>query len=100
MNCNASGVEYLLIEKIPERAYFCKALGVTPRTLEIFDALEIADQAIDAGVWITGMTTFDNGVETDSQNPSSEGLPYVFLAAAYFWRATPPTSTLPLAGKA
>ena len=68
------GIDYLLVEKNPERVYFCKALGVTPRTLEIFDSLGVVDQAIDAGVWLTGMTTFDNGVETESQDSSSEGL--------------------------
>jgi 2-polyprenyl-6-methoxyphenol hydroxylase-like FAD-dependent oxidoreductase len=25
------GVDYLLVEKVPERAYFCKAMAVTPR---------------------------------------------------------------------
>jgi threonine dehydrogenase-like Zn-dependent dehydrogenase len=30
------GVDYLLVEKVPERAYFCKAMGVTPRTLAPF----------------------------------------------------------------
>jgi 2-polyprenyl-6-methoxyphenol hydroxylase-like FAD-dependent oxidoreductase len=74
------GVDHLLIEKAPERAYFCKAMGVTPRTLEIFEALGVVDQAIDAGVWLNGMTAFNNGVETQSQDPPFEGLPYGFLA--------------------
>jgi 2-polyprenyl-6-methoxyphenol hydroxylase-like FAD-dependent oxidoreductase len=46
------GVDYLLVEKVPERAYFCKAMGVTPRTLEIFETLGVVDEAIDAGVWL------------------------------------------------
>jgi 2-polyprenyl-6-methoxyphenol hydroxylase-like FAD-dependent oxidoreductase len=74
------GVDYLLIEKVPERAYFCKAMGVTPRTLEIFEALGVVDEAIDAGVWLNGMTAFDNGVEADSQDPPFASLPYGFLA--------------------
>jgi 2-polyprenyl-6-methoxyphenol hydroxylase-like FAD-dependent oxidoreductase len=74
------GVDYLLVEKVPERAYFCKAMGVTPRTLEIFGALGIVDEAIDAGVWLDGMTAFDNGVETESQDPPFKSLPYGFLA--------------------
>jgi hypothetical protein len=50
-------VDHLLVEKIPERAYFCKAMGVTPRTLEIFETLGVV-QAIDAGIWLNGMTAF------------------------------------------
>ena len=30
------GVEVLLIDRLVSRSYFCKALGITPRTLEIF----------------------------------------------------------------
>ena len=52
------GVDHLLIEKVPKRSYFCKALGVTPRTLKIFEALGVAEQA-------SGATAFDNGVETE-----------------------------------
>ena len=74
------GVDHLLIEKVPKRSYFCKALGVTPRTLEIFEALGVAEQAIDAGVWLSGATAFDNGVETELQETPFEGLPYGFLA--------------------
>jgi 2-polyprenyl-6-methoxyphenol hydroxylase-like FAD-dependent oxidoreductase len=33
------GVDYLLVELSPQRSYFCKALGVAPRTLELFEAL-------------------------------------------------------------
>ncbi len=38
--------------------YFCKALGVTARTLEIFEDLGLVQDAIDAGVWLTGVTVF------------------------------------------
>ena len=54
------------------------------RTLEIFEALGVVDEAIDAGVWLNGMTAFDNGVETESQDPPSAGLPYGFLAVPQY----------------
>jgi threonine dehydrogenase-like Zn-dependent dehydrogenase len=41
------GVNHLLVERTQQRSYFCKALGVTPRTLELFDALGVVEQAID-----------------------------------------------------
>jgi 2-polyprenyl-6-methoxyphenol hydroxylase-like FAD-dependent oxidoreductase len=31
------GVDVVLLDRLAERTFFCKALGVTPRTLEIFD---------------------------------------------------------------
>ena len=31
------GVDVLLIDRHKTRSFFCKALGVTPRTLEIFE---------------------------------------------------------------
>jgi len=74
------GVNALLVERQPAPSYFCKALGVTPRTLEIFEDLGMAEEAIDAGVWLTGQTSFANGVETASQDLAVSGLPYGFLA--------------------
>jgi 2-polyprenyl-6-methoxyphenol hydroxylase-like FAD-dependent oxidoreductase len=73
-------VDYLLIERSPQRSYFCKALGVTPRTLELFSALDLAEEAIDCGVWLTGWTNFENGVEIGSHDYNSEELPYGTLA--------------------
>ena len=74
------GVDYLLIEQSPQRSYFCKALGVTPRTLELFETLGVLEEAIDCGVWLTGWTNFENGMEIGSHDLSWDGLPYGFLA--------------------
>lgn len=73
-------VDYLLVERSSQRSYFCKALGVTPRTLELFESLGIAQEGIDSGVWLTGQTNFENGVETGSHDLNWDGLPYGFLA--------------------
>jgi 2-polyprenyl-6-methoxyphenol hydroxylase-like FAD-dependent oxidoreductase len=78
------GVDYLLVERTPQRSYFCKALGVTPRTLEIFEALGVVGEAIDCGVWLDGWTSFENGVETGSQDLQIDGLPYGFLAVPQY----------------
>jgi 2-polyprenyl-6-methoxyphenol hydroxylase-like FAD-dependent oxidoreductase len=74
------GIDHLLIERQREPAYFCKALGVTPRTLEILGDFGVVEDAIDAGVWLTGVTIFDNGVERASQDLRTEEFPYGFLA--------------------
>ena len=74
------GVDYVLIERSAQRSYFCKALGVTPRTLELFEALGVAEEAIDCGVWLTGWTNFENGVEIGEHDYNWDGLAYGFLA--------------------
>ncbi|MGH7068346.1 MAG: FAD-dependent monooxygenase [Acetobacteraceae bacterium] len=44
------GVDVLPIDRLPKRVFFCRALGVTPRKLEIFEDLGIVQDAIDTGV--------------------------------------------------
>ena len=56
-----SGIDARVIETRAGRAFFVKALGVTARTLEVFEDLDIAREAIDAGVWLTGAETFQDG---------------------------------------
>lgn len=56
------GVEVLLIDRLVRRSSFCKALGITPRTLEIFEDLGFVQEAIDAGLWLRGVSSFDDGV--------------------------------------
>ncbi|WP_225031398.1 hypothetical protein [Paraburkholderia sp. XV] len=44
-----------VIDGMPARGFFCNALGITPRTPEIFDDLGIVDRAIETGVWFAGV---------------------------------------------
>src|SRR5262245_52574039 len=44
-------VDHVLIEQQPKPTYFVKALGITPRTLEIWAHVGIAQAAIDAGLF-------------------------------------------------
>lgn len=75
-----------VIDSMAGRGFFCKALGVTPRTLEIFDDLGIADRAIAAGVWLTGVETWVDGamVPKRSMQVPEEGLPYGSLSLAQY----------------
>ncbi len=50
-----------LIETRPRREYWCKALGVTPRTLEIFDQMGVLDEAVNRGVFFQFINTVVNG---------------------------------------
>ncbi len=43
------GVDYILVEREREPVPFCKALGVTPRTLEIWDQIGVLEHALRSG---------------------------------------------------
>ncbi|WP_336596497.1 FAD-dependent monooxygenase [Paraburkholderia bengalensis] len=62
------GIAVSVIDKMPSRGFFCKALGITPRTLEIFDDLGIVDRAIDAGLWLTGVQTWVDAAKVPARS--------------------------------
>jgi threonine dehydrogenase-like Zn-dependent dehydrogenase len=75
------GVDVVLVDRLAERRFFCKALGVTPRTLEIFDDLGFGQDAIDKGASVfcaqIGMTWLvrpDLHIGWCSGVPSAAGL--------------------------
>jgi 2-polyprenyl-6-methoxyphenol hydroxylase-like FAD-dependent oxidoreductase len=78
------GLNVRVIDANEERAFFVKALGVTARTLEIFEDLGIARDAIDTGVWLTGAETFQDGEPVFSAQFPREGVPYGALSLAQF----------------
>ncbi|WP_109480065.1 FAD-dependent monooxygenase [Paraburkholderia sp. C35] len=80
------GVAVRVIDSMPERSFFCKALGVTPRTLEIFDDLGIVDRAIEAGIWLSGVETWVDGamMPARSMHLPEQGLPYGSLSLAQY----------------
>ncbi|WP_250466961.1 FAD-dependent monooxygenase [Caballeronia sp. GAFFF2] len=78
------GIDARVIDARANRAFFVKALGVTARTLEVFDDLGIAREAIDAGVWLTGADTYKDGTLAFSVEVPREGLPYGALSLAQY----------------
>ncbi|CAB3751798.1 FAD-dependent monooxygenase [Paraburkholderia humisilvae] len=77
-------VDVCVIDQQAARAFFCKALGVTARTLEVFDDIGIADAAIDAGVWLTGIETWQDGAPAGGMQLPTQGFPYGALSLAQF----------------
>jgi 2-polyprenyl-6-methoxyphenol hydroxylase-like FAD-dependent oxidoreductase len=76
------GIRCRIIEKLPKPSPYCRALGVTPRTLEVWDDMGIARRMIDAGIWITGLRSViyphaptDELLELDNLPYSQLGLP-------------------------
>ncbi|MEM5457527.1 FAD-dependent monooxygenase [Paraburkholderia phytofirmans] len=80
------GVDVRLVDRMPARIFYCKALGVTPRTIEIFEDIGIARRAIEAGVWLTGVQTWQDGTPVPARSMSiqGQGLPYGSLSLAQF----------------
>ena len=66
------GVDHVLIEQRPAPSYFVKALGISPRTLEIWEQIGIAREAIDAGLFLRGAGMLVNG-ELTTRVPVPEG---------------------------
>src|SRR5438552_15344195 len=73
------GVRCQIVDKLTERADACKAIGVQPRTLEIWEAAGVARSMIDAGIWLKGQRLFVNGQETNVSLAYIPDVPYQFL---------------------
>jgi 2-polyprenyl-6-methoxyphenol hydroxylase-like FAD-dependent oxidoreductase len=49
------GARCRIVDRMPEPSKWCRAIGVTPRTLEIWHDMGIAREMIDSGIWIDGL---------------------------------------------
>jgi len=78
------GIDCIIIDKLIKRQPYCKALGITPRSLEVFDHLGIAQDIIALGLWFERMSQYKNGKEILSVNVQSSELPYGFLSLPQF----------------
>src|SRR4051794_8873751 len=71
------GVSCRIIDRLVEPLPYCRAIGVTPRTLEVWDDMGLARDMIDAGLWLEGRRLIING-----QNPRDERLEFSDLPYA------------------
>jgi hypothetical protein len=71
------GVGCRIIDPFPEPANQCKAIGVQPPTLEIWENMGIV---VDAGLWLHGMRAYVNGKQTAEMVLDLPDVPYGFLA--------------------
>ncbi|MCK0208151.1 FAD-dependent monooxygenase [Starkeya koreensis] len=77
------GLDVLLIDRMAERTFFTKALGITARSLELFDDFGIAQDAVDAGTWLHGISNFTDGVAGPTMD-IPDVLPFGSLSLAQF----------------
>lgn len=73
------GVRCRIVDKLSTPLPFCRAIGVTPRTLEVWEDMGVVREMIDAGLWITGMRSIVSGQPAiDAPVPPTD-LPYSSL---------------------
>ncbi len=73
------GVRCRIVDRLGEPTPHCRAIGVTPRTLEVWDDLGIARDMIDAGIWLTGMRSIIDGHPPRDEFLDLSDLPYAQL---------------------
>ncbi|MFJ7205218.1 FAD-dependent monooxygenase [Streptomyces sp. NPDC098789] len=75
------GVRCRLVERLPARLPYAKAVGVQPRTLELWDRMGLVREALDLAVPLRGQLTYVNGVaESRLEMVLPPEVPYGFAA--------------------
>ncbi|MFE2323062.1 FAD-dependent monooxygenase [Streptomyces sp. NPDC059385] len=59
------GIRCRIIDRLPERLPFAKAVGIQPRTLELWDRMGLVRTALEAAVPLRGQLVYVGGVEQD-----------------------------------
>ncbi|WP_432005635.1 FAD-dependent monooxygenase [Streptomyces parvus] len=58
-----AGVACRIVDRLPARLPYAKAVGVQPRTLELFERMGLVREVLDAAVPMRGQLTYENGAE-------------------------------------
>lgn len=70
------GVRCRIIDRLPLPLPYCRAIGVTPRTLEVWEDMGVAREMIDAGLWLEGSRSIINGGPAHDAREPFPDLPY------------------------
>ncbi len=73
------GLRCRIIDRAAQPSPFCRAIGVTTRTLEVWEDMGIAREMIDAGLWLTGMRSVISGHPPFDALRDLSDLPYASL---------------------
>jgi 2-polyprenyl-6-methoxyphenol hydroxylase-like FAD-dependent oxidoreductase len=65
-----------IIDRLAQPLPYCRAIGVTPRTLEVWEDMGIAREMIDAGLWIDGLRSIIHGHAPKDNLLELDELPY------------------------
>jgi 2-polyprenyl-6-methoxyphenol hydroxylase-like FAD-dependent oxidoreductase len=70
------GARCRIIDRLPQPLTYCRAIGVTPRTLEVWEDMGIAREMIDAGLWLEGLRSIIHGRPPEVTRIPLPELPY------------------------
>jgi 2-polyprenyl-6-methoxyphenol hydroxylase-like FAD-dependent oxidoreductase len=73
------GVSCRIVDQLATPLLYCRAIGVTPRTLEVWDDMGIAPAMIDAGLWIDRTRRYLNHAPAQDTERDLSDLPYSSL---------------------
>ncbi len=74
------GISCRIIDPLDEPRQYAKAVGIQPRTLELFENMGVLRQALDASTLMRGQIMYTNGVEVGRVDLTlPEDVPYWFL---------------------
>ncbi len=75
------GVDVVIVDERAAPAQWAKAVGVQPRTLEVWDAIGLARSALDASITLRGQLAFVNGEAVGRLDLAlPDDVPYRFVA--------------------
>ncbi|MFO1072707.1 MAG: FAD-dependent monooxygenase [Geminicoccaceae bacterium] len=70
------GVASRLVERLPAPSPYCRAIGVTPRTLEVLEDMGVAAAMMDAGIWLRLTRLVVDGAIRAEIPSLVDGVPY------------------------
>jgi 2-polyprenyl-6-methoxyphenol hydroxylase-like FAD-dependent oxidoreductase len=73
------GTRCRIVDRLVQPLPFCRAIGVTPRTLEVWENMGVAHRMIDAGLWIEGFRSIVNDGPAQDERVDFPDLPYSHL---------------------
>ena len=73
------GVQCRIVERLAQPLPYCRAIGITPRTLEIWEDMGVARQMTDAGLWLEGLRSIIDGHPPGDSHATFPDLPYAPL---------------------
>lgn len=75
------GIDVIVVERRPDVAPWAKAVGVQPRTLEIFDQIGVVVPALDAATPMRGQLVYVNGEQVNRlEMRLPDEVPYHFVS--------------------
>ncbi|CAH1652452.1 FAD-dependent monooxygenase [Chelatococcus asaccharovorans] len=78
------GVGARIIDKQSAPSTFCRAIGVTPRSLEMFEDMGVAREMVDAGLWLDGVRMVLPGQPARDMTRDLSDLPYGALGVPQY----------------